>query len=162
MGGRGTVGGGGGDGIGRSGPKTDLPERHELPLRPSSSVLSVDTLSSRDEGSAPAVSTALPCPRQQRRQFKKLRSSPQTVNAFQLQNYRGASPEEPRPAHKVRKPQRAHAATPKGLLRNVKYIRPGFYPSNLRTADKVRERKKKEGGGVGEGRKKKENQSAVA
>ena len=135
----------GGDGIGRSGPKTDLPERHELPLRPSSSVLPVDTLSSRDEGSAPAVSTALPCPRQQRRQFKKLRSSPQTVNAFQLQNYRGASPEEPRPAHKVQKPQRAHAATPKGLLRNVKYIRPGFYPSNLRTADKVREKRKEKG-----------------
>ena len=56
----------GGGGTGRNGPKTDLPEHHELPLRPSSSVLPVDTLSSRDEVSAPAVSTALPCPRQQR------------------------------------------------------------------------------------------------
>ena len=128
----------------------------------------MDTLSSRDEGSAPALFTALPCPRQQRRQFKKLKSSPQTVNAFQLQNYRGASPEEPRPAHKVQKPQRAHAATPQGSLRNVKYIRPGFYPSNLRTADKVKKNKIKnkikikEGGGLRKGRKKKDNKSAVA
>ena len=42
-----------------------------------------------------------------------------------------------------KKAQRAHAATPQGSLRNVKYIRPGFYPSNLRTADKVKIKIKK-------------------
>ena len=55
---------------------------------------------------------------------------------------RGAGPKEPRPAHKVQKPQRAHAATPNSSLRNVKYIQPGFYPSNLRTSDKVKKKRK--------------------